>query len=68
MEEKQTEIDEQDSSDESDNECGDKENILKQDKKNLVQCIYGIECEGCENFEHCSNAKVEKFTDGETIL
>ena len=57
MDEKQDEID--DDSDESDNECGVTEKVFKQDEKKLRECINGIECEGCEYFEHCSNDKVD---------
>jgi hypothetical protein len=58
-EEKKDEIDEDESSDESDNECGVTEKVFKQDEKKLRQCINGVECEGCEYFEHCSNDKVD---------
>ena len=57
--EKKNQIEEEDSSDESDSECGATEKGLKQDEKDLHQCIYGVECEGCEYFEHCSNEKIE---------
>ena len=43
-------------------------NEMDEEDSVMIQTIDGVECEGCENFEHCSNAKVEKFTDGETIL
>ena len=33
--------------------------MFKQDEKKLRQCINGVECEGCEYFEHCSNDKVD---------
>ena len=59
IEEKKDEIDEDESSDESDNECGVTEKVLKQDEKKLRQCINGVECEGCEYFEHCSNDKID---------
>ena len=59
MEEKQDEIDEDESDDESDNESGLTEKVFKQDKEKLRQCIDGVECEGCEYFEHCSNDKID---------
>ena len=57
--EKQEEIDQDESSDESDNGCGATEKVIKQDEKKLRQCINGVECEGCEYFEHCSNDKID---------
>ena len=59
IEEKKDEIDDDESSDESDNECGVTEKVIKQDEKKLRQCINGVECEGCEYFEHCSNDKID---------
>jgi hypothetical protein len=59
MDEKQDDIDQDESSDESDNEGGVTERVFKQDEKKLRQCINGVECEGCEYFEHCSNDKVD---------
>jgi hypothetical protein len=59
IEEKKDDIDDDESSDESDNECGVTEKVFKQDEKKLRQCINGVECEGCQYFEHCSNDKVD---------
>ena len=33
--------------------------MIKQDEKKLRQCINGVEYEGCEYFEHCSNDKID---------
>jgi hypothetical protein len=34
-------------------------NVEIQEEKKLCKCIDGVECEGCEYFEHCSNEKVD---------
>ena len=59
MNEKQNDIDKEDFSDESDNECGVTEEVIKQEEKKLRKCIDGVECEGCEYFEHYYNEKVD---------
>jgi hypothetical protein len=58
-------LDDDESSAESDSECGGTGKVLKQDEKKLRQCINGVECEGWEYFEHCSNDQVD--TDSANI-
>ena len=57
--EKNEEIDEDKSSDEADNVCGASEKVFKEDDKKFRHDINGVECEGCDYFEHCSNDKID---------
>ena len=58
MDENQNEIAEEDSSDDLDNGFDVDERVIKQDKKNVYECI-GVECEGFDCLEHCSSDKVD---------